>query len=137
MNATPPVHAGKQHVRLQTRFHHFCPNRPSRCVLLLTGAGVTNWATRDFSQPARQRQQRLLEATHDGDHLFDDGWLMEVSMRWTPQRFSCVCLAYVCSFVPAFGVASQSWISPAKAGYANAPLPASNLDLRRARSLMS
>src|SRR4029453_5754239 len=27
------------------------------------------------------------------------------------------------------------WISPAKAGYANAPLPASNLDLRRVRSL--
>jgi len=55
-------------------------------------------------------------------------------MRWTPHRFSCVCLACIYSFVPAFGVASQSWISPAKVGYANAPLPASNLNLQRARS---
>ena len=72
---------------------------------------------------------------HDGNHLLDDGWLIEASMRWTPQRLSCVCLACVCSFVPAFGVASQSWISPARAGYANALLPASNLDPKERAAL--
>jgi hypothetical protein len=41
--------------------------------------------------------------------------------------------------VPAFGVASQSWISPAKAGYANAPCPPaiSIFILQRASSSMN
>lgn len=35
-------------------------------------------------------------------------------------------LSFLCLQLPAFGVASQSWISLAKAGYANARPPASN-----------